>query len=758
MEGGTFPDGHLEVLGRLSDRQRQVVQVLGGVDLRDPLEGRVETWLQVAERIVEAEPSAFDEWTIGELLLRWDTEESLPSFVLRELRFSDDEVEQIQALLPLARTQWYVSQGGRPDSSAPADGRARSRRAAPPPAAAERRYTDVAVWAGDIWTAVDTRRGRRVYLRSASRPGQTAKWSERPPRFQNLSRFGTGHWRGYDMAAGLWMYLAHPGSTAPDEHHKGWTDRPPAVADGAPAEDEDEQAPELDEAVQGLVNAVRWEDIRLEDLADPVHHLDIWARTPSLGRLAERAADLDRALVGGTDGAARNEAGRAVARLHAEMERVGSRFEVMDGWPAGWAADRDAGPEKYARMLKLGCLELRGAVRRIARSPVGANPRAAAAERAAGKAEGEVRLAMGGLMNFAWAVGRDRCPSEWFADPLHAADRLSALSALHEGCPDLATGARYVDEAVRQFRAGSLPGSAYDSVLTEFQKLLRRYAEHLFALQDRWPAWDGAEAELPDESPTAYAAMMRLGWQMLEAERQELRTFVGWETSTRNPNMPKPRSPGNARLSRVRARIPKRARPLAPLVLPDVDNLRVLAYAVADHRWPAQALAHPLSWVDAWRSDAELKSDYPEFCERAAEVARLYGQRQAHGETYKDAVAGLVAVLEAVRVGLGLLGNGWPADWAQGGRKVPADSPAVLKHLIDEGKKELRRSARNLALDLRKESAADGAGRRAPGRGSRRGAPADRAGHTPPPSRRGSRRRQPSTGESIRRLFFGQGR
>ncbi|MFE5541699.1 hypothetical protein ACFQ78_39115 [Streptomyces sp. NPDC056519] len=756
MDGGTFPDGHLEVLGRLSERQRRMLEVMGGLDLYEPLAERTGTWLRVAEEVVRAEPSVFGEDEIGELLVRYDAEESLPAFVLRELRFSSEEREQIEALLPVARTQWYLLNGrsAAPEQDpAPGPGK-RPRRSGTvrPPAEAQRRYTDITRWEGDIWTAVDSRRGRRVYLRAADAPGQDGRWSERPPRFQSLERYGTGHWRGYDMAAGRWMYLAHPGAGAPDERHAGWTEEPPAVL-GVEV-DEEEYAPEFDEAVQSLVNAVRWEDMRLEDLASPLGNLAVWARMPSLGPLAERAGALDRELAAVTDPTSRNLACRAVADLHAEMERIGTRFDVMDGWPAGWAADRGAGPQRYARMLRLGCQDLRGAARRIARTPEGADAREAAGRRTSGRSEGEVTQAIGGLLNFAWAMGRDNCPGEWFADPLHTAARLSALSALNEGCPDLALGARYVDEAVRQFYGGAMAGGAYEGVLGEFQKLLRRYSERLLGLRDRWPAWEGGRDELPQESPTAFAVMMRLGWQMLEAERQELRTFVGWETGLRSPNMPKPRSPGSSRLSGARARIPKRTRPLTPLALPDVAQLRVLAHAIAGRDWPADALEHPLSWVDHWRASAGLADGYPEFRERAAGVARIYGQRQSYGESYKDAVAGLVGVLESIRVGLGMLGPGWPAAWADGGHKVPEQSPAVLVHLIEEGKRELRRSARDLTLDLRAKSTAPRAWRSA----TPQAAASGRGRHAPPPTKRWTRRRPSSTAESVRRFFLGSAR
>ncbi|MFF4369368.1 hypothetical protein [Streptomyces sp. NPDC001594] len=757
MEGG-IPEGHLEVLDRLSDRQRRMMAALGELDSQVELAGFVKTWSELADAVTSSMSGRVDEPDVEELLRRSDTYESLPAFVVNELGvFSTDEPEQIEALLRPARTQWYIAAGRQP--AAPAGERTGVREAAPAPAAPEPRYAEVTQWDGDIWTALDTRNRRRVYLRSAGRPGQGDPWSAERPRFQQLGPYGTRHWRGYDMAAGRWMYLAHTGGRPPAEDLPGWTAEAPDTR-GAAADET--AAPALDEALQGLVDAVRWGDVRLEDLAAPLDHLRTWSATGALGRLGKRAEALDRALDGVGDAASRNEACRAAAGLHAEMERTAARLEAMEDWPAAWEPDRDNAPAQYARMLRLGCKELRGAVRRIARADAGTDSRQAAG-RPAGRPAGEVRQSMSQMLNFAWAMGRDGCPSEWFADPLHHAQRLSALPALREGCPDLSTAAQYLAHAVTGFQDQSATGGQYASVLQEVQKLLRRYAERLLCLQDRWPTWPGGADELPQESPMAYATMMRLGWQMLEAERQELFTFVGWEGRVRDPNMPDLKSPGNARLSRARAAVPKRSRPLAPLTLPDLDGLRVFVQAIGEGDWTSEALGHPLAAVDRWRASGRLADGYGDFRDRAADVARIYDRRASYEETYKNAVSGLIGELEAVRVGLGMLGPGWPPEWTAGGAKVPAQSPAVLMHRIDEGKKELRRSVRDLAADLKKEYAAARDRRRAPGRGNERageagGTRAERRRATPP-GRHGSRRRRPPTAaESIRRFFFGSER
>lgn len=754
MEGAAFPEGHIEILGRLTERQRVLIRTLGALDERYALLGRVETWLALAEVVLgEKTDAALDDATVQELLLDPETDESLQNFVLRDLSFSSYEVEQIEALLPLARTELYLSAGWVP--AAPrTEEEPEPARPAPPRPAAQRRYTEITLWADeDIWTAQDTRRGRHVFLRSTAKPGQTAPWSEKPPRFQSLGRYGKAHWRGFDMATGRWMYLAHPSGETPNESLPGWTVEEPAAPDGAPAEEAG--APVLDEAVQGLVDAVRYEDVQIGHFAAPLHHVDTWRRLVSLGPLAEWARTVDQELRRSSDVATRNAACQAVAGLHAEMDRLASRFEVMDGWPAGWARDKENDPEKYARMLRLGCGQLRSAVRRIARVPANGDTRSAATQRTAGRKENEVQQALNGLTYFAWSMGQERCPSEWFADPLHRAGRLSALQALHSGCPDLAQMMQYLDQSVRAFREGRTQGFAYEHALQEAQRLLRSYSERLLELKDRWPSWEGGRDELPEESPTAYAAMMRLGWQMLDAERQELRTFVNWEHGPRDPNMPPPKTPGSTRVSKVRASIPKRAKPLAPLELPDVETLRAVAQDIATRAWPAEAFAHPLSWVKAWRDSPQLRAGYPELSRRAEAVARTYDTRASYGETYKNAVSGLIEVLEAVRVALRLLGPGWPENWAIEDRSVPEEAPALLLQMIEDGKRELRRSTRDLKLDLREAGAKNKNVRSAPSSG--RGAGTRQRGRrrATPPKRGGTRRRQVSTSESIRRFFFG---
>ncbi|MFF3159727.1 hypothetical protein [Streptomyces sp. NPDC057910] len=755
MAGRTFPKGHLEVLSRLSTQQLLMLDVLGDLDQRAALEGRADNWLRLTE-IVAAETTSFDEWAIGELLVRTDTHESLPAFVLRELYFSDNETEQIEALLAVARTRWQWNQDLQ-SASTQTEGALRPNDGPSASQAPQRRYIDITQWDADIWAAFDTRRERHVYVRSSSRPKEASSWRDQPPRFQRLAKFGADYWRGYDIASGRWMYLEHKSSAVPDESSPGWTESLPATPEEGLAEEEG--APELDEAAQSLVNAVRWGDIRLEDLAAPLRHLDTWAQLTPLGALAELAGQVGRGLANSTDTWSRNQVCRSIADLHAEMERLTSRFAAINAWPTGWVPDRSNGPARYTRMLRLGTQDLRRSVRRIARASPdrGADSRDVAF-RATGRPEGQVSQTIDRLLNFCWAMGQDRGPSEWFADPLLSARRLADLPALSEGCPDLASAVQDLGDAVSGFHNGTKEGAQYEAALARAQKLLRDYSKQLLALKDRWPTWDSDENILPTESPTAYAAMMRLGWQILEAERQELRTFVNWQTSLRNPNMPEPKSPGRSRLARVRDSVPKRVRPLAPLTLPSLDNLRTIARIIGSDAFPPEAFAQPLTWVDHWRANPDLGDGYSEFSQRAGEVARVYEQRQSYEGTYKDAVAGLIAVLEAVRVGLGILGSGWPSDWASDGWRMPEQTPAVLCYLIEEGKKELRHSARNLTDDLRKDAAHPKEDRRSRGHGSDLGVTNARRGRHAPRRERGSRRHPSSPVESIRRFLFGSGR
>ncbi|MET8753256.1 hypothetical protein ABZW32_24645 [Streptomyces sp. NPDC004667] len=757
MEGRSYLGVDVAALDRLTDRQRELMRLLGDPDFRGACENSPAPWSSIAQEAARRSVSQED---VDNLLLGFQDPDSLRAFVLTELRVMGDENEQAEALLTAAGRLWEqerVLPG--------ASGTAPANPSAAPAARPERRYTGITPWDGDIWCALDTRSDTQVYVRSEGRPGESARWERRPPRFRALSRYGERHWCGYDGTAGRWMYVEHAGAAPPPDDTPGWTADPPGESGrAAPAE---EEAPELDEAVQGLVNAVRSGAITLTQLSTPARYAHHWAALPSLGSLAEAAARADAALEPAA-AHSRGEACRSVAALRAELHRIGSRFGAMERWPEGWNLDDGTGPDHFAHMIRLGCQDLRRSVRRIVRAPQGGDP-GAAARQGGGREEAAVAQVMANLVNFAWAMGRTRCHSETFADPLNNAERLARLNELHEACPDLASTAVRTAHYVVGFQARNITGRDYDLALRQAQKVLRRYSEQLFTLEDRWPGWGDDEDAMPAQGPTAYGAMMRLGWQMLEAERRELRTFLNWEGSTRSPNMGRPAAPGNSALRAVRAGLPKRSKPPAPLTLPGLAELRALVGAMAAEGWPASAFARPLTALETWRASSVLRDGYPEFRDRAAAVARLYEHRATDGEAYRDAVARLLGVLEAVRTVLGLMGPEWPSTWAAAGHPLPEESPAVLRFLIEDGKKELRRSARNLAEDVREESeAAAGRGAGAPrgtsrpggatagrGAGRRGGSRRDPA----PPSRRRHRQRSASSvGSTVRRFFFGGGR
>ncbi|MFB7057423.1 hypothetical protein ACFCXT_30440 [Streptomyces vinaceus] len=731
MEGGPYLGDNIAVLDRLNARQRVVMETLGARDLAGELLIGPDIWARMSE-IVERD---HDIETVQDLLESFQHTDSLRTFVLLELRAMGDEIEQATALLTAARTLWQLNHVRQPHTT-------REEEFAPP--SGGRRYTGVTQWEGDVWSAFDTHSSRQAYVRSEGRPSDTAAWTHRPPRFQGLGQYGTHHWCGYDIATARWMFIAHAQATPPAENAPGWTDARPATAGQTVVPTED---PELDEAVQSLANAVRSGAIALDELSAPLRHVAGWAKL-SLGELSIVAGEVNEALRTASGHQDKNAAYRPIARLRSEMERLASRCAALERWPADWSLGGDAGPDRFARMLRLGSQGLRRAVRLIAKQDSDITEVVA---NGSGRSTEVVQNTLMFLTNFAWAMGRERCASEMFADPLHNFDRMAGLASLMEACPDLALGVRNIGYAVLQFRDGQCNGAQYENALRGAQKVLRRYSEGLFRLEGRWPGWGDGEEALPEESPTAYAAMIRLGWQMLEAERRELRTFVDWERRPREVNMPLPKSPGNRRLSAVRAAIPRRDKPLPPLALLDLATLRALAHAMAEEDWAPSVFAHPLTGVDVWRASPVLRGGYPEFREGAAGVARLYASREVDGEAYKDAVARLIAVLEAVRMTLGLLGTDWPVEWRRekDEHPVPAQSPAALRYLIDDGKRELRASTRNLSSDLR---AAAPEVRAKP-------ASSRNASTLPSARRRKPRRRSGSAvGSVVRRFFFGSNR
>ncbi|MFD7082235.1 hypothetical protein [Streptomyces sp. NPDC059918] len=709
MEGGWFPGGDVSVLDRLTTLQREVLRSLG-----DPgLQGRFETSRDIwGELRKVADEQGHDAKTVHDVLVDFQHTESLRAFVLLELRVSGDESEQAAALVGAARTVHWLDNGGgggtRPGPSsrpaqtpaqtfAPAPGPAQAPAPAPPPAA--RRYTRVAEWDGDVWCAYDTERGRQVYLRSPDRrPADDAPWSEQPPRFRGLGPHGSTHWCGYDNATARWMYIAHASQDPPKDDAPGWTDAAPTAGtarDRAPRQD----ALALDEALQGLVNAVRSGGMALSELATPLRFVAEWRHLTELGDLAVRAADTWAVLDHDMGEAGRREALLSIARLRGCLERLGGRASALKRWPADWMLDDSDGPERYARMLELGCDDLRRAVRRVARATAG-TPLAKAAGKGQGRSADKVRTAVGNLTNFAWAMGRERVTSETFADPLHTARRLAGIGSLHEGCHDLAAAMTGLTTSVQSFTAEAGTGAAYDRGLSNAQKVLRDYSKQLHALGGHWPAWGDDDEQLPAESPAAYAVMMRLGWQVLEAERRELRTFVGWKEGSRSTNMPPLKSPGNRKLAAVRATVPRQPAVQAALLLPDLDELRALANAMASEGWPPDALARPLAHLEQWRASSGLRTGYPLFRDRVADVARLYGNRQAQQEPYRGAVARLIRALEAIRTGLALLGSDWPKEWNEELNQLPAQTPPALGYLLAEGVRQLRTSARNPSQDL----------------------------------------------------------
>ncbi|MEV6681612.1 hypothetical protein AB0N09_32785 [Streptomyces erythrochromogenes] len=733
----------LDVLGRLTERQRYLVEFLADRDQNIPLAGTFVTWYELAVLVREFYTGAYAD-EMPELLEGLDTAESLQFFVLSELRVTGDERAQTEALLELARTYWYLNQNRQPAPGA-----------APPPAVhhappQERRYTDITQWDGDIWCAVDTHRGCPVYVRSTGRPGQSALWDERRPRFQSLAKYNDTHWTGYDMAAGCWMFLPHRKNETPDEHLPGWTTKPP----GGDATLAKREAPEFHEDVLRLVTAVSTGAVGLHQLADPLQHAGT-LMAKDLGPLSDRARAARVALAGPADGTGLGEAGKAIHGLKTEMERLAKGLEGMKSWPKAWGLDKwNVAPREYVSMLRLGCQELAGSVRRIHGAPHGGDMLATAGQ-AVGRSEDEVRQTLGEVVNFAWAMGQqDDCPSLTFANPLHTADRLAQMRYVQEGCQDLTdTVGTYLAQYGTEFREGKCTGGNYDYVLREAQVVLRRYTEQLVTLGERWPQWDGDDP-LPVESPKAYALMMGLGWQVLEAERKELRTFVDWEMSPCNPNMPAPKSPPPRQLAKARLEAAKPPKP--PVELPDLDEVRALVDDMVSGDWHAEGLAHPLGLVDRWRESAGLLADFPEFHERAAGVAKCYDRREDSPTEYENACAGLIGVMEALRVALKLMGRGWPATWVEEGRKLPQQSPAAVSLLIEQGQRELRRSKNNLSEDFKKRFSASEAGprtsRRAGGAHGRR-----RRVKSAPPG--GRRRAKPTTPmDSFRRFLFGSGR
>ncbi|MFE3760596.1 hypothetical protein ACFXPI_02360 [Streptomyces sp. NPDC059104] len=755
MEGSSYLGVDAAALDGLTIRQRDLMRILGEPEFRSACQDGTDLWDSIARQALRVGVTQED---VDALLRGFQDPDSLRAFVLTGLRVMGDENEQAEALLAAAGLLWERERG--------IPGAASRAPAAAPATGPDRRYTGITRWDGDIWCAHDTRYETQVYVRSEARPGESAGWERQPPRFRALSRYGDRHWCGYDGTAGRWMYLAHAADTPPAQDAPGWTADPPRES-GRAARPADE-APELDEAVQGLVNAVRSGAITLTQLSTPARYVHRWAALPALGPLADAAAAADTALGPAAAALPRGETCRRVAALRAELHRIGTRFTAMERWPEGWNPDDGSGPDHFAHMIRLGCQDLGRSVRRIVRAPQGSDP-GTAARQGGGREEAAVVQVMANLVNFAWAMGRTRCHSETFADPLNSAGRLAGLNELHEACPDLASTAVRIAHYVSGFQARTITGRDYDLALRQAQKVLRRYSEQLYTLEDRWPGWGDDEDAMPAQGPTAFAAMMRLGWQMLEAERRELRTFVHWEANPRDPNMRRPGPPGNSALRTVRAGLPQRSKPLAPLTLPGLAELRALAGAMAAEGWPAHAFARPLTVLETWRASAALREGYPEFRDRAAAVARLYDQRAVDGEAYRDAVARLLGVLEAVRTVLGLTGPEWPSTWAAAGDLLPEQSPAVLRFLIEDGKKELRRSARDLSQDVRDESGA-AAGRSTPARdgASRPGGPAGGRGagrrggsrrDPAPPSRRRHRQHSGSrVGSTVRRFLFGGGR
>ncbi|MFJ7209264.1 hypothetical protein ACIQWR_37740 [Streptomyces sp. NPDC098789] len=734
MEGGAFLGADDALLQKLTDRQLGVLLVLGQPELRHTCQGGADVWQSL---VTEARARQVDERDVQDLLCGFQEPESLRSFVLTDLHVTGDENEQAEALLRVAGELWYRTTRAE-ERGEPASARF------PDSAGPTRRHTGVTRWDGDIWCAYDTEQNVQVYVHSEHRPADAAGWDRHPPRFRSLSRHGDRHWCGYDGADGRWMYIEHTGRTPPAQHAPGWTAEPPRTPDPTVAPQED--APELDEAVRSLMEAVRSGAVGLGELATPLRYARGWAALPSLGNLAAVAAGVQDVLGPTAGPRSKGDAYGPISDLGAELQRLGSRFAAMERWPTGWDPGDAVGPDRFTHVLRLGCQDLRRSVRRIARAPAG-TPLGEIARRGPGRDETSVRLLMGNLTNFAWAMGRTGCRSETFADPLGQAEQLAALAALQEACPDLTGAARLVADCVGYFRTNQILGRDYEHGLRQAQRIFRRYSENLYLLEDRWPGWDGADEAMPAEGPTAFAAMIRLGWQMLEAERRELRTFVEWENTYRPLGMGRPKAPGKGRLGAVRAGLAQRTAPLSPLSLPDLADLRALAHASTHEGWPPDTFAHPLAALRTWRTSASLRGGYPEFRDRAAAVARLYDHRLTDAEAYRDAVARLLAVLEAIRTVLGLLGSEWPETW---GADRPEQPPALLRLLVDDGKRELRRSARNLSEDLRTTSPA-GTGRHAP-RSSADGPPR----HGAAPSRR--KPRQHSGTSPLRRFLFGSGR